>query len=228
MSLYSENNESSAIKVYEDEQHRLELLMEKVQFKEITKLKKELEESGTILEKELGKLREQEKEITRLKREVDELGKQKLEITKLKKELEKFNVLPTLLKPDGNKKTFKDAYIEYMNPHGTIPEYENDYLIDIVQGGQTVEDLLAVSYSGHIITKWNLSGWANYHRPIHQHHKFPMYFTSYEQISFIINLIKPTWVPSPHGGYMPLFDEIGSSSSRKGPTNPYLKSIRTN
>jgi hypothetical protein len=79
MSLYSENNETCAIKVYEDEQHRIELLMDKVQFKEITRLKKDLEESGTRLEKELDKLKELENKIDNLneknKKLEDQLGK---------------------------------------------------------------------------------------------------------------------------------------------------------
>lgn len=92
-------------------------------------------------------------------------------------------MLPTLLKLDGNKKIFSEAYNEFL-PDWPLPEnsdYKDDYLIDFNGGKYSfIESVLAVSHSGEIITKWNIYRGNPYCTQVYQYHNFPMYFTSYE------------------------------------------------
>lgn len=84
MSLYLENDANT---VYEKEQSRIRTLIYKNEFKEEIMILKE--------------------EIERQKKEKNFL------ISKYETEIKKFNILPTLFKPDGNKKRFYEAYNEY-------------------------------------------------------------------------------------------------------------------
>lgn len=80
-----------------------------------------------------------------------------------------------------------------------------------------IKNLLAVSYSGKIITKWDIIR-NDRHVTLYHYHKFPMYFTSYDQIFFILHSIMP--VGNSFNSSQTLFDDNGYPS-RFGPTHLY-------
>jgi hypothetical protein len=122
------------LNLVEDEQHRIELLMDKVQFKEITRLKKDLEESGTRLEKELDKLKELENKIDNLngknKKLEDQLGKIKQEN---QEKLETLYSKTNIILQDENIYTPKNGYTKNYGKLDKIHVNTESYIIANVE-----------------------------------------------------------------------------------------------
>ena len=211
MSKFSEDidYDKTAIKVYEDEQRRLKLFQEKVVTKQVQKLTSENQD----LKDKLEHLEHKHK---------DELEQLKSQISTL------IFTLPALIKPDGSKKLFSEAYNEHFPNHRPYVD-KDDYLIDISSiEFENRDNLLAITYYGKIITKWNIRV-ANT-RPfwdIYQYHEFPMLITNFQQIEFILDSIKPTLMQWGGWGMISDYDGSGCAGARNGPTRKYLKMNRS-
>ena len=113
-------------------------------------------------------------------------------------------------------------------------EYDDidESLIDIkkYEPLKHIENLIAVTHSGKMITNWKITTYDTLNQyginngdTLYQYHIFPMLITSYEQIKFLVNLITPIKSKSIFITNLHVYDGCNFKNGTNKPTEMYIK-----